>query len=56
MREFPGGRFDRLYISATSPDYFGGYGEAHGPIRVQSVIDKDQPFTSKIFAAFFCWG
>jgi hypothetical protein len=56
VRGFPVGRLDRLYFSPTSPDYFGGHGEAHGPIRVHPVINKDKPFTSKIFAAFFCWG
>jgi hypothetical protein len=56
MRGFPFGWFDRFYFSATSPDDFTSHSETHGPVRVEPVINKDEPFASKIFAAFFCRG
>jgi hypothetical protein len=56
MRGFPVGWFDRFHLSAAPPDDFSSHSETHGPVGVQPVINKDEPFASKIFAAFFSRG
>jgi hypothetical protein len=53
---FAVGRLYGLYLSATSPDYFTGDGETHGPVRVGAVIYEDKSFTAKIFTSLFRGG
>ena len=48
VRGFAFCRFGRFYVTATSPDYFRGNGETHGPVRVQTVIEQDKSLAAKI--------
>jgi hypothetical protein len=56
MRGFAFFRFERFYVTATSPDYFRGNGETHGPVRVQTVIEQDKSLAAKILTPLFGGG